>query len=141
MIESNDYPTLIREALSAYGPIPEVLLTRAVIKQVEPIRRNRQVIITRIQRVMRSMTESGDLIQDGNLFGLRDKPRGRASGADEVIEAFAYIRDHGPICGADVRKALEISAYAVSHLEDIGLIRHAGDVGRMGGRSKVWVVA
>lgn len=139
MIESNDYPALIRDALSAYGPIPEALLIRAVIRQVQPIRRNRAIIVTRIQRTMRSMTESGEIAQSRNLIGLRGGAYGHASGADEIIDAFAYIRDHGPICGADVRKALGISAYAVAHLEDIGLIKHTGNVTE--GRSKEWVIA
>lgn len=140
MIESNDYPTLIREALSAYGPIPEVLLTRAVIKQVEPIRRNRQIIVTRIQRAMRDMTASGEIVQDGNLFRLREMQRDHASG-DEVIVAYAYIRDHGPIFATDVRHALGISAYAVSLLEDLGVVRHTGGLGGKNGQSKELVVA
>ena len=140
MIESNDYPTLIREALSAYGPIPEVLLTRAVIKQVEPIRRNRQIIVTRIQRAMCDMIASGEIVQDGNLFRMKETQSNRKSG-DEVITAFAYIRDNGPIFATEVRHALGISAYAVSLLEDLGVIRHTGVLGGKNRLSKELVVS
>lgn len=140
MIESNDYPTLIREALSAYGPIPEILLIRAVIKQVEPIRRNRQVIVTRIQRTMREMKASEEIVQNGNLYRLKELQSDHKNG-DEVIAAFAYIRDHGPIFATEVRHALGISAYAVSLLEDLGVVRHTGGLGGKNGQSKELVIA